>query len=464
MEKLKLQLTQFSGFIGFTLFFIAYLFIGRYSYLSNSDSEALVSSSKLVLDCLENSGLSYCKGVVHFPLFQFIPSVLLIKIGVNHQNILKVFVAMNLVALFTVLMCGTWTLYKKNPSTSVFFPIAVMASPSLWYGINTFNEMTAAALTLCYVTSCLSHSAASIIVFAFLAGITKETSFPFLLIFGAIAAWESWKGDSKTLKKVGLSIILGVMLSMVANAIFNRFRFNIPYNWFLLQDYLQVNELRQWLSFFFGLLLGPNGGILVFWPVAFLVMTLLCFEVFFGGSNKNRFQAAGILLGVLGLTAGFAKWFAPFGWVSWGARLHVPWMPTVIFLSFFVFTENVTRAINWITKSYFRIIALFGFIFVFALPQIAVLRNPGAIGWFFSTNEYFDKPGRIDLDRQYYFDSMNFGIWSFKRKILHEATRVIPISTECKILVFGFGLFLLSVLLNARFRHKISLMELHKID
>ena len=61
------------------------------------------------------------------------------------------------------------------------------------------------------------------------------------------------------------SVALGSLLAVAANASFNLLRFGVPYNQILLGPAMPVVPVSERPSFFLGLWLSPNGGLVFFW-------------------------------------------------------------------------------------------------------------------------------------------------------------------------------------------------------
>jgi hypothetical protein len=270
------------------------------------DTFALVKGAQSLLAC----GLhSPCPGAQHFPLFQHLLAMPLLQVGLSVEMVVKALAALSLVAWVALFM------EIKGPLAR-----AVLFTGPLWvYATSSFGEMAAALLTVCFVRGALEGNRRQIATYGLLAGITKEIAWPFLL---ALGLWTL----RKRLRSHGGALAAGLGAAIASNALFNSWRFGSFQNTFLLQPHFQTPDLATHASFTAGLWLSPNGGWVVFWP-AFAVLVVLALR------DPAKRATTIVVLALLDLlTLGLGRWFAPMGWVAWGPRLLLPWIPAFILL------------------------------------------------------------------------------------------------------------------------------------
>jgi hypothetical protein len=117
----------------------------------------------------------------------------------------------------------------------------------------------------------------------------------------------------------------GLVGAGLASLVWNltRYRSLLPLG-YLEEASLNRPSPSQALFSLWGLFLSPNGGFVAFWGAAFAVLLALSLA-------RRRWTPAWpdfaerlpLLLLLLGVSS-MAFWWAPFGWVAWGARLSVP--------------------------------------------------------------------------------------------------------------------------------------------
>src|ERR1044071_808859 len=140
----------------------------------------------------------------------------------------------------------------------------MITSPLLWYSHSTFAEMTAAFLILAFTCACLSRApwwmTAALFV---LSAWTKEIGFPFLLVIGALCLFDM---PATKRKKQMLALGFGTAIAIISSAAFNYFRYGTFVNASYASRLFIVPTFKLQLSFFLGIWLSPNGGLLLFWP------------------------------------------------------------------------------------------------------------------------------------------------------------------------------------------------------
>jgi hypothetical protein len=90
---------------------------------------------------------------------------------------------------------------------------------------------------------------------------------------------------------------------------------------YLIESRETSPDIYKSLEFFIGSIFSPNGGIIIFWFLTLMIM--IGGWRILGLSPRKSVVSLGVICVLLTLF-GLAKWWAPFGWDSWGNRLAIP--------------------------------------------------------------------------------------------------------------------------------------------
>ncbi|HRY30057.1 MAG TPA: hypothetical protein P5079_08500 [Elusimicrobiota bacterium] len=416
-------------------------------YRIEGDTVALVNGVSAMWSCMKQGHWAGCPGVLHFPLLQQLPALFLTALGLNKNIILRLLVLLNL-ALFLQMMRSSWrNLASSSQLLANSFVFVLLAGPLLWYARSSFGEMLATFCTLNLVMSFLTQtSPAHIFIWFLLAGISKETAFPFLLLL-SMAAWSLKRGTQpRYFRRHPLAILIpALVVVLTLNTSLNYFRFASPINTFLLNTpVLRVpNWEIQW-SFFAGIWLSPNGGVLFFWFPMFTMLVLCLWtaaKTVFGDSVVSGKKlltrlapAIAVLLTLFGLTWGFSHWFAPMGWVALGPRLLLPWLPAVAYLMLSAYPGDVEKVILTLFENRNRAIAVYIAMVFCTLPQFVILFKPSLLDVFFLPDKNCPRIADVMENVDYYYACINHLLW-FKK----------PLFLKCYSVFFGnLPIFLLS--------------------
>jgi hypothetical protein len=375
---------------GVTLF-VGVLFYGYFPHpIIDGDTAVLLQGAHAVKNCLE-VGNRPCGGSWHFPLLQYVEAVLLLRNGDNDSDVLAFYAKASMFSFLGVVLLGTAFLFRRGlQASAAFFALALLSSFMLWHFNGTYGESVACFLTFVFALCVLARRWPVLMgVAAFFAAVTKETNAPCLLAFALVpllresgTVRERLRKDRRFLVATGLGVALGV----AANLEFNVFRFGVPQNTFLLDPILQVPGLGQHLYHLAGLWLSPNGGLLPFapWLTAALVFLAIPSKE---ASWQSRLASAAplLLLGVL--TLGLARWFSPFGWWTWGARLCVPWLPALLLTALTFEGERLEARLRPLFKHWPAVVAIAAVVVLFAVPHLVMLQAADIFYGFFDGNQ-----------------------------------------------------------------------------
>jgi len=382
------------------------------------------------------------------PLLQQIPAIFLKLAGLEDAMAAKWLAVLSLVAFFALLARAFVRLRVESRRLAAFLVAVLLSGPMLWYGRTSFGEMLAALFTLGFAVQCQGgNSDRLLFVEGLLAGISKETAFPFVLLLGASASFgsgERWKDPSFRWRRSKL-LVLTALASLILNVAFNWLRFGTPLNRSYVDPRYIVSSLERQASYFFGLWFSPNGGLLLFWPSFVLLLVLSAQQAVRGWRAAADLPTklglvspvAGMSLALLGLTLGFSRWAFPMGWICWGPRFFIPWLPAFAY----VFVATYARPLHSVLeewslrrwKGWCIGIALA----VASIPQFEIPFNEEIIPRFFAPDANFPKAAIIQDDPDYYFHYIDHLMWR-KQSVLREGYRALrPIPSPKTLAMIG---------------------------
>jgi hypothetical protein len=382
----------------------------------SGDTLVLVQGAGGVVDCLRNGTFHGCN-IVHFPLFQFIPAVLLQWNGAAPDAIPMYLAWLNWGA-FAAMTALLWLALKEQVSYTVagFALLVLLTSPLLPYAVETFNEPAAALVTLAFAVAVVSgHHPGWVFALAVLTAITKETAAPFLVLVGLLGLVR--RRDPPPSKATYLFVLVAaVAIGTAINSAFNYFRYDSIFNLQTLAGEFRVDTLHQFALNFAGLWLSPNGGLIPFWPSFVLILLV----VLAATRGADPWPARLLAVVLLGLAGGFAAWYAPHGWVAWGPRLLLPWLPAVLYLACYFYPAHIDRQVAFMTANRWRLSGVIVVLAASALPSVVEVVDPRVMMALFTPDSVFPQPAPIQQDRGAYFAYLNYLMWS-KRSMLIDA-------------------------------------------
>jgi hypothetical protein len=388
------------------------------SWRANGDTVILVAHTQWILDCLRGGKFHGCT-IVHFPLFQFIPGVLLKAWGASEKTIFSFFALLNWAA-FAATVTLTWVSLQKETSRAVAL-VAVfllLTSPFLPYAVDTFNEPTAAFITLAFAVAVVAGARLRwVACLCFLAAITKETAPPFLLLIGLLGLFRRRQPIVSKTRYVAV-LLCAAGMGIAINSAFNYFRYDSVLNVQNLAREFRVDTLGQAVSNFFGLWLAPNGGLLPFW------FSFACIPIVIGVAavSRRRDGAVGpwparvLAVILLGQTVGLSTWYAPHGWIAWGPRLLLPWLPATLYLTCYFYFPLIERGAALVTANRWRAAIAAVLLTAAALPNFFQVLNWHVVEVFFLQTRFIP----IQEDRAGYFAQINYMMW-LKRSMMLES-------------------------------------------
>lgn len=358
------------------------------------DTVQLVLGAVRGLRCLR-AGAELCPDLSYFPPLQYLPSALLLLAGGAPGDAMQGLVWLNLAAwVGTTALLAAGLRRARGGWAAALALSAWLGSYGLAYANSTFGEVLTGLLALAFTIGCARAWPWALVgLLGLAAGLGKETAPPFLALLGAAAllpqAVRDWRAGRLPWRAL-LALAVAVGGGLGANAAFNVWRYGWAYNDFLLQPILRAPGIPQWLSAFAALWGSPNGGLLLFAPLAVALVCGAGLWALVGalrrtGSGWALAPAIGAVAVLAGMTLGLASWYSPFGWWAWGPRLLLPWLPACLYLALsspLPIDGAAARALA--TPGRFALAA--GILAAAALIHAAALADPGAYLAHFTDN------------------------------------------------------------------------------
>lgn len=307
------------------------------------DTQALIDHAYGAIDCWKSGVFPGCGSsrAGPFVIFQYIPSWFFIALGGGRELILRVLCFLSIAGFLGSLA----VMYRGLKDRSVAYTgiLILLSGFNLRYVNLSFGEMAASFVTLGFVAGILcGWNLFWVSVLAFWTALTKDMAFPFqLLILGASFYLLPAKRD---LRRVAV-ILAAIFVGATMNSAFNWFRYGSLVNVGYLNPQTLVSDpVLRW-NYFFGIWFSPFGGVAIFWPsFMVLLIALLAFV-------KRKWKpAAAVYVILLIQTAGFSKWYAPFGNIAWGERLMLPWIPALTFWILWFYAQDLRNGFRWLKK------------------------------------------------------------------------------------------------------------------
>mgnify|MGYP006077460679 CR=1 FL=1 len=408
-NKKHIILRENFPFFTFLLVSFAVVFgLASSNFFVSGDTVVLMNSIKTISDCLENGNFTICPSVAHFPLSQHLIGYLFYKSGIPIENLLGSFKILNLFAWFFGLLIPAffWRNKKHLPALLIYF-IVYISSPLWWYGNTSFNEILSATLISLFLLSLMYTSYLPFLT-SFFVVLTKEVAFLYVVAWSIAIAVIKFKEDKGNAKRTVLSALAGTTLGLTFQVLFNFWRFNSPINNELLLPIYRVPTFEVKLNFFLAQWFGPNVGILYFWP-ALTVLFVMYFR--FHKTWKWYFSRLTVGLFLLSVTIGFALWCAPFGWVAYGHRLIVPWLPGLTLFLLYSGNDTISKSLNEIASSPFLKYFVSLAVTALTMPNIAILFNINNISNFFVPDSVCPTPAILQTDANYYYKCIQHYAW-----------------------------------------------------
>jgi len=148
---------------------------------------------------------------------------------------------------------------------------------------------------------------------------------------------------------------LPTLLGMALSATYNKIKYDVylPVV-YLIESRETSPDTYKSIEFFIGSIFSPNGGIVIFWFLPLLIMIL--------GWRLLGYSARHSVV--------LSKWWAPFGWDSWGNRLAIP--PIFGLMVGMLLSLEPTKSKNIFTIQVFKKIKSYKLIFLGSLTIFSI--------------------------------------------------------------------------------------------
>lgn len=428
------------------------LYLGLFETLREFDTTALTDGASYALACLKQGKFFACStstgNVQHFPLFQYLLSFPLLELGASVPRAARILGYLSVFYFLGLISVFQRELQSRGKAIAELALFILMTSPFLRYSQSSFGEMGAALMTLLFVVQCSKepprYRPGLVTLLFILAGITKEIAFPFLFLLGWIVQ-PRWKNL--------IPLALGALGSFLLNSAFNFFRFGTVANLSNLNPLNFVPDFSTQVNFAAALWFSPSGGILFFWPSFFLLLVISGWTMISIPFKKRvplprSLPFLGMIVSLAGLTAGFSKWFAPFGWVAWGPRLILPWIPAMIFIFFSHYSQAIESWLKKAMSSKICFWAITNILLAVSLPQFMVLLLPDMVGELFKNFPLCTADAIHDLNPPQYYLCIKSIMWNTRWTLF----KIYSPSFSLKYLPFalGYTFYLLNLIHSMR--------------
>ena len=311
--------------------FIAWLIWTLLHRVPPSDPLALVEGAQNLAKCIP-AGRFPCQGVTPFPLFQQAPAVIMDWLGLGTDSSLRVFEILTEIAVLLAVAVPTVVITaRRGVGVGALLALLLIPTPLLYYAGTSWGEPIAVLLNMSVVLCFVFRVPAwALFLSAVGAAIAKEVAFPVIIAVGGACALAVHGTDRRKLwSSVGV-LAAGAAVGQGLDSLLNLARYGVLTNTNYLADPAVPWGLKPQLAA--GVWLAPGGGVLPYWPTYLIAIAILVVGAWRGWRIGTWWGAAppGLLLAALAINTGvLADWWAPFGWVAWGPRLMIPWLPAI---------------------------------------------------------------------------------------------------------------------------------------
>jgi hypothetical protein len=408
------------------------------------DTMQLVRGIPHLVRCVAEGNLGgRCEGASYFAPLQHLPAAAALLFTDDFGMAMRLLVGFNLLSFVTLAVAGAFVLRRRSTALAYAWLLVLAASPLLFFATRSFSEMLAclAATALCLAIACEANLVV-VAVFALLAGLSKETAPAFV---GVLAA--TLLGSLPTAGRISVwlrpmtAVLIGAGVSAVLGAAFNMMRFGTWWNVVYAEDFQRFHGGDSVAAFAAAALVSPSGGILFYWPA----LTLLLAVAIGGDARRPRTWLIPLSLLVYCLFLG--SWYAPFGWITWGNRLLMPWLPPLAFILLLARVSPVIRMFRLLSARPALPIVAGAALAILSLPQwLVVLDRRWALDVFRPVPgcEVIPRPS---VDLAYYYQCLDHYLWPTTPTIVRmlgswtaDAQSIIAVAAYFALFVTGVPL------------------------
>jgi hypothetical protein len=438
------------GWLAVSLGMLLVWALARYAFIE-ADTRQLMYSLDGILNCISEGRWLGCSEGGKWPLFQYIPSLVLRWLGMSVEGV-GFFLCYLSITAFLALLVVTWrTLATRSRPVAVAAVLVLCSGLLIHYANRSFGEMVAAFLTAAFAASWLRRCDAWIVaLLAFLTCLTKETAFPFIGLVGATCAavhhtpGMTWAAllRAERCRMVGSLLAVGGGQALFVGA--NFFRYGQPYNVAYLTEAGWGPPLSFQWKIVVAMWMAPNSGLAFFWPLLLLPLLLLPVAVWRRwrreAASVNWVPLAALALMLMLLSVLLSRWWAPYGWWAWGSRLILPWLPAVLLIALFAYSQDAELLLQPLVATRARVVMLTAVVAFLAVPHVAsIFRTNEIISTFFALPYVCpvpETPAAIDA----YYGCIQVQAWENPSWLMHAYSLVPDYKVRMR------ALFLVSLL------------------
>jgi hypothetical protein len=371
------------------------------------DTGFVLDGSNAFLTCLSHHDFSGCgytgklndaglmTPVGDWPLLQHIPDLIAIGLGADRHATRSRALELLGVAGIVLAVGAAWFAFVRARQRTLFwaFMVVLFSGPLLWYGRTTFGEALAAGLLVAFVAATAAPASPLLVALAATgAAWTKETTYPFLVVLGAMALLAARRRTGTPIRGHLLAGAAGLALAIVAASLFNVVRYGKVISPNFSESQLHTTGVLRKLDYAAAVLVSPSGGMVVFWLVASMLVLAAVVVALGRGDRFERGGAVTVVAVVAALALGFASWWTPFGWGAYGNRLFVPWGLPLALLVLVTYGELLRPLVGRLLAPTWRLLLVLGVVLAFTLPAIGTMWRPQATGKFFAQERPCERP------------------------------------------------------------------------
>lgn len=263
------------------------------------------------------------------------------------------------------------------------FVLLVLSSPFLWYARTTAGESLATGLIVALVAAAVLPAHPLVVALAVVGACwTKETSYPFVAALGLLGLVLARRRTGRQIRTHVLCGAAGMAVAILAASLFNEVRYGHIVSPNFFEAELHSPGLARRLEYTAAVLVSPSGGVLFFWPAAFVLVLTACVVAWRRGDVDGR-PALVIAAVVAALSFGFASWWTPFGWSAYGPRLALPWVLPLVLITVVAYGEPLADLVRRLLLPSWRLVLVAAVVLVFTLPNVGQMWRPNQIGRYF---------------------------------------------------------------------------------
>ena len=325
-----------------------------------------------------------------YPLLQYLFAVPFRLIGLSQGAAIR-FLGLVSACAFALTIAVSVRVAQRRaaPGWGRLIAGVIITGPLLWYAHATFGEMLATtAIVVAVAAALLRASPAMVFLTTWAAGLVKETAPPFVVLIVGCAIFVSFDRDRR--RAAWFALLAGAAAAVTTGAAFNLLRFGTVLNTYYLSPSFRVPGLSRKLNFALAMWVSPNAGVLFFWLSGILLLTLLlamCLRNPGIRTKPSRSMLAALVLiaTLVAMTGGFAAYYDPFGWVSWGPRFLIPWILPVLLTAICALPQAGMR-IPRVVGRHLRVVAA-GLAVLASVPTLGAVVSEGPVGVLFMTTD-----------------------------------------------------------------------------